>query len=74
MDTPHPTAPESGFSVDYTKQEMNQKRLAIAVQKRYIAQLLNHINQYTGVAYNKADPDVTAFELFNEPKHEGTPA
>lgn len=53
---------------------MNQKRLAIAVQKRYIAQLLNHINQYTGVAYNKADPDVTAFELFNEPKHEGTPA
>jgi hypothetical protein len=70
---PEPDPKETGFSADYSKPEMNQKQAAIAAQKRYIKQLLNHKNRYTGVTY-KADPDVVAIELFNEPKHHGSPA
>ena len=70
---PEPDPAETGFSTQYTKPEMNQKRAAVDAQKKYIEQLLNHKNRYTGLAY-KADPDVVAIELFNEPKHHGTPA
>lgn len=45
---------------------------AIKAQEQYLYQFLNHVNQYTGIAY-KDDPDIVAFEISNEPHHRGTP-
>ncbi len=44
---------------------------AIRAQENYLYQFPNHVNPYTGVAY-KDDPDIIAFEVSNEPHHQGT--
>ncbi len=36
--------------------------------KNFVAQLINHVNQYTGVAH-KDDPTIFAWELLNEPRN-----
>lgn len=64
---PAPDPIEPGFSVLYSKNQMNEKADAISAQKRYLAQLMAHKN-LDGVPYAK-DPNILAFELFNEPKH-----
>jgi hypothetical protein len=64
---PAPDPQEPGFSVLYSKNQMNEKAGAISAQQRYLAQLMAHKN-LDGVPYAK-DPNILAFELFNEPKH-----
>jgi hypothetical protein len=64
---PAPDPQEPGFSVLYSKNQMNEKADAIKAQHRYLAQLMAHKNR-DGVHYAK-DPNILAFELFNEPKH-----
>jgi hypothetical protein len=64
---PAPDPQEPGFSVLYSKNQMNEKADAINAQQRYLTQLMAHKNR-DGVPYAK-DPNILAFELFNEPKH-----
>lgn len=64
---PAPDPQEPGFSVLYSKNQMNEKADAIKAQHRYLTQLMAHKNR-DGVPYAK-DPHILAFELFNEPKH-----
>jgi len=64
---PAPDPQEPGFSVLYSKNQMNEKADAIKAQHRYLTQLMAHKNR-DGVPYAK-DPNILAFELFNEPKH-----
>jgi hypothetical protein len=64
---PAPDPVEPGFAVQYSKNQMNEKADAIKAQQRYLAQLMAHKN-LDGVPYAK-DPNILAFELFNEPKH-----
>ena len=64
---PAPDPQEPGFAVLYSKNQMNEKADAIKAQQRYLAQLMAHKN-LDGVPYAK-DPNILAFELFNEPKH-----
>lgn len=64
---PAPDPTEPGFSVLYSKNQMNEKADAIKAQHRYLTQLMAHKNR-DGVPYAK-DPNILAFELFNEPKH-----
>lgn len=58
----------------------NFEPLLISLQKRFLNEILNHVNPYTGIAY-KDDPAITMFELANEnsivnswysPKHQFT--
>lgn len=60
-----------GFSYAYGKCDIHDNPEAIKAQERYIAQLVKHVNPYTGKAY-MSDPDVVGFEINNEPCHEGT--
>lgn len=64
---PAPDPAEPGFSVRFSKNQMNENSEAIAAQHRYLAQLMAHKNS-NGIAYGQ-DPNILAFELFNEPKH-----
>ncbi len=64
---PAPDPAEPGFAVPYSKNQMNEQPKAIAAQHRYLQQLMAHKN-LDGVNYAK-DPNIVAFELFNEPKH-----
>lgn len=57
-----------GFSNRWGKREATVDRHCIAAQERYLKQLLNHRNPYTGYAY-KDDPNIVAVELNNEPDH-----
>jgi hypothetical protein len=43
---------------------------AVKATENYLFQFMNHVNLYTGIAY-KNDPDIIAFELYNEPEHHG---
>jgi hypothetical protein len=58
------------FSYLYDKCSVHADPQAIEAQKRYMSQLVNHINPYTGKAY-KDDPYVVGFEINNEPCHTG---
>lgn len=60
-----------GFSYNYSKCDMHDNPEAIKAQERYIAQLVEHVNPYTGKAYMN-DPDIVGFEINNEPCHAGT--
>lgn len=57
-----------GFSNRWGKREATVDKHCIAAQERYLKQLLNHRNPYTGYAY-KDDPNIVAVELNNEPDH-----
>jgi hypothetical protein len=60
-----------GFSYAYDKCEVHSRPEAIRAQERYIAQLVRHVNPYTGKAY-RDDPAIVGFEINNEPCHAGT--
>jgi hypothetical protein len=60
-----------GFSSKYGKAQCLTHPEAIKAQENYLSQFLNHTNPYTGIAY-KNDPDIIAFEICNEPHHNGT--
>ncbi|WP_337879203.1 hypothetical protein [Rheinheimera sp.] len=70
---PEPDPVETGFARHYSKNQMNEVPAAIAAQHRYLTQLLAHKNPLTGKTYAQ-DPNIIAFELFNEPKHGQAPA
>lgn len=65
---PEPDPAEPGFAVGFGKSDMNEKEHLIAAQERYLKQFLQHKNRYTNRLIG-TDPDIIAFELFNEPKH-----
>ncbi|NVK54166.1 MAG: cellulase family glycosylhydrolase [Alteromonadaceae bacterium] len=69
---PEPDPSEPGFAVGYSKNDMNENPALIAAQQRYLSQFLAHKNRYTGKVIGQ-DPDIIAFELFNEPKHRQAP-
>jgi hypothetical protein len=68
---PEPEEKTPGFSTKYGKGNCLTNPEAIRAQENYLFQFVNHVNQYTGVAY-KNDPDIIAFEISNEPHHGGT--
>ncbi len=70
---PEPDEKTPGFSFKYGKEAALTNEDAIKAQENYLTQFVNHVNQYTKVAY-KSDPDIVAFEVSNEPHHRGTPA
>lgn len=67
---PEPDEDTPGFSNKYGKENSLTDPEAIKAQQNYLAQFLNHKNQYTGVAY-KDEPNLIAFEISNEPHHRG---
>lgn len=69
---PEPDENTPGFSAKYGKGDCLTNEDAIKAQENYLAQFLNHVNSYTGLAY-KDDPDIVAFEVSNEPHHRQEP-
>lgn len=67
---PEPDPKTPGFAAKYGKGPSLTHPEAIKAQETYLYQFLNHVNRYTGLAY-KDDPDVIAFEISNEPHHQG---
>ncbi len=65
---PAPDEKTPGFSSKYGKDACLVNEEAIKAQGNYLAQFLNHVNEYTGIAY-KNDPDLIGFEISNEPHH-----
>ncbi len=57
-----------GFGRRYSRDRMGTERAAIAAQVRYLRQILEHVNPYTGVAL-KNEPAILFVELVNEPVH-----
>ena len=70
---PERNQPTGGFTYLYDKCEIHRHPEAIEAQERYVSQLVQHKNPYTGVAYQH-DPYVVGFEINNEPCHTGDPA
>lgn len=68
---PEPNEDTPGFSNKYGKEGCLTNPEAIKAQENYLYQFLNHVNSYTGLAY-KNDPSLIAFEISNEPQHQGT--
>jgi hypothetical protein len=64
---PAPDSETPGFSGRWPKSAMGSNPEAIAASARYVAQFVNHVNPYTGLAY-KDDPSIFGFELCNEPE------
>jgi hypothetical protein len=60
------TAP--GFGRHFGRERMGTDRAAIAAQAKYLRQILEHVNPYTGVAL-KNEPAILFIELVNEPWH-----
>lgn len=69
---PAPDEKTPGFSTKYGKDACLTNEDAIKAQENYLAQFLNHVNEYTGIAY-KNDPDLIGFEISNEPHHRESP-
>jgi hypothetical protein len=69
---PEPDLETPGFSHKYGKEGSLVHHEAIKAQENYLAQFLNHVNPYTGIAY-KDEPNVIAFEVSNEPHHRESP-
>jgi hypothetical protein len=67
---PEPDPAEPGFSAKFPKNMMGRDARALPPQLRYVQQFVAHENPYTKKRYS-ADPNVIAFELFNEPHHDG---
>jgi len=59
------------YSYNYDKCSIHKNPEAIAIQEKYIAALVKHINKYSGKAYQD-DPTIVGFEINNEPCHSGT--
>jgi hypothetical protein len=56
------------YSYDYDKCEIHSDKTAQAKQARYLGQLVEHVNSYTGRSY-AADRSIIAIEVNNEPYH-----
>jgi len=69
---PEPDEKTPGFSAKYGKGDCLTNEGAIKAQEKYLFQFLNHVNEYTRVAY-KDDPAIIAFEISNEPHHNEAP-
>jgi hypothetical protein len=69
---PEPDDKTPGFSKKYGKDACLTDPEAIKAQEKYLFQFLNHVNEYTGVAY-KTDPAIIGFEVSNEPHHREAP-
>lgn len=69
---PEPDEDTPGFSNKFGKEGSLTNPDAIKAQENYLAQFLNHVNQFTGTAY-KDEPNVLAFEVSNEPHHRESP-
>ncbi len=69
---PDPDEPTPGFSSKYGKAQCLVDPGAIKAQENYLAQFVNHVNRYTGASY-KYDKNILAFEISNEPHHQGSP-
>ncbi|AWB69165.1 hypothetical protein C2869_21930 (plasmid) [Saccharobesus litoralis] len=65
---PEPDQPTQGYANKYSKSGMNAEAQAITETQNYLRQFVQHKNRYTGVKLMD-DPNILAFELFNEPKH-----
>jgi hypothetical protein len=70
---PEKNQPTGGFSYLYSKCKVHSDPKAILAQTRYIRQLVQHTNPYTGSSYRN-DPYIVGFEINNEPCHAETPA
>ncbi|KEO75401.1 cellulase family glycosylhydrolase [Anditalea andensis] len=68
---PEPDVKTPGFAHKYGKDGSLIHPDAIKAQQNYLAQFVEHVNPYTGIAY-KNDPDIIALEISNEPHHPGT--
>ncbi|MDE5941468.1 MAG: cellulase family glycosylhydrolase [Muribaculaceae bacterium] len=60
------------FTYDFGKCEIHENPEAIKAQKRYIGQLVKHVNPYTGTSYGN-DGAIIAMEINNEPCHQSNP-
>ncbi|MDE7142136.1 MAG: cellulase family glycosylhydrolase, partial [Muribaculaceae bacterium] len=60
------------FTYDYDKCEMHSAPGAVMAQRRYIDQLVRHVNPYNGRSY-AADTAIVALEINNEPCHTTSP-
>lgn len=69
---PEPDDKTPGFSKKYGKDACLTDPEAIKAQEKYLFQFLNHVNEFTGIAY-KADPAIIGFEVSNEPHHREAP-
>lgn len=67
---PAPPADDIGFSNNYDRVELSSNPETYPIQRRFIKQIMTHVNSYTGKSYIN-DPQIIAMELFNEPKHGG---
>ncbi len=67
-DQPDKPSTNVGFSRYWERPQMGVEPRSIAAQARYIGQLLNHVNRYTGVAL-KDEPALLFIEVINEPVH-----
>ena len=68
---PEPDFETPGFSFKYGKEACLVNPDAIKAQENYLAQFMNHVNPYTGIAY-KDEPNLLVVEVCNEPHHKGT--
>jgi len=68
---PEPDEATPGFSHRWGKAGCLVIEDCIRAQETFLYQFLNHVNQFTGVAY-KDEPSIIAFEVSNEPHHFGT--
>jgi hypothetical protein len=59
---------DPGFGRRYPRDRMGIDPAAIAAQRTYLRQILEHVNPYTGVAL-KDEPAILMIELVNEPVH-----
>ncbi len=69
---PEPDEDTPGFSNKYGKDKSLTDPEAIKAAENYLAQFLDHKNNYTGFAY-KNDPSLIAIEVSNEPHHKESP-
>ncbi|GAB2771045.1 cellulase family glycosylhydrolase [Salinimicrobium soli] len=69
---PEPDEDTPGFAHKYGKDKSLTDPEAIKAQENYLAQFVNHINPYTGVAY-KDEPFMIGYEVSNEPHHRESP-
>src|SRR5262245_53530821 len=59
---------QPGFGRHFGKERMGTDPAALAAQVRYLGQILEHVNRYTGRAL-KDEPAILFIELVNEPWH-----
>ena len=59
------------FTYDFDKCNVHENRMAQEIQERYLMQLAEHVNPYTGRSY-AGDRAIIAMEINNEPCHSGT--